>query len=83
MGLFLQDIKSHISSNGHKIISQNIMQGCPLPTMNKQRKWISIGSKSWLQMLCDTPRTKRTDIPNLVCNAMEKTDETKRKKKDD
>jgi hypothetical protein len=83
MGLFLQDKKSHISYNGHKIISQNIMQGCPLPTMSKQRKWISIGSKSWLQMQCDTPRTKRIVRPNLVCNAMEKTYEARWKKKDD
>jgi hypothetical protein len=72
MGLFLQDIKSHISHNGHKIISDKIIKGHPLPTMSEQRNWISIGSKSWLQMQCDTPRIKRMDRPNLVCNAMEK-----------
>jgi hypothetical protein len=81
MGLFFQHIKSHIYCNGHKIISQNIMQGHLLPTMSKQRKWISIGSKSGLQMQCDTPRAKGMDKPNLVCNAMEKTFKARRKKK--
>jgi hypothetical protein len=44
-------------------------------------KLIPIGSKGWLQMQCDTSRTKRWERPNLVRNAMEKTSKNKRKKR--
>jgi len=35
----------HISCNGCKSISHNIMQSHPFPTMNAMKKWISIRSK--------------------------------------
>jgi hypothetical protein len=47
----------------------------------QQRKWIHIGSKSWLQIQCDTLRIKRWKRLNLVHNAMEKTSKGKWKKK--
>jgi ribosomal protein L37AE/L43A len=32
-------------------------------------------------MQCDTPRTKRWEIPNLVCNAVKKTSKDMQKKR--
>jgi hypothetical protein len=38
MGVLSGDMKSRIFHNGCKIILQNIMQGCPFPTMNVMKK---------------------------------------------
>jgi hypothetical protein len=37
-GLFLWNMKSHISHNGHKNISHNIMWTRPLPTVSTMKK---------------------------------------------
>jgi hypothetical protein len=47
----------------------------------QQKIWIHVRSKGWLQMQCNTPRTKGWERPNLMCNKVEKTFKAKREKK--
>ncbi len=44
-------------------------------------RWIFVGSKGWIQMQCDNPRTKGWEKPNLMHNAMKKPFENRWKKR--
>jgi hypothetical protein len=65
-------MKFHISHNGHKSISHNIMQGHPFPTMNAMKKVDPHKIQRLVTHECDTPRIKGWERPNLMRNLVEK-----------
>jgi hypothetical protein len=47
--------------------------------MEQQKTWVSIGSRSWSQMQQNNPKVEGWKTSNLMCNAKDKTYETKQK----
>ncbi len=79
MSLFIWNMKFHFSHTVSEGISNNVM-GCSLfLTMEQQRTWVSIGSRSWSQMQQNNPKVEGWKTSNLMCNAKDKTYETKQK----
>jgi hypothetical protein len=50
------------------------------PSCTQWRRWIPIRFKGWLQIQFDTPKTKKWEKPNLMCNVVEKTYKRRHKK---
>jgi hypothetical protein len=71
---------SHFLQWPQKHLTQHHVKSSFHPPCSQWKNWIPIGSKGWLQMQCDTSRTKGWERPNLVRNAVEKTSKSKQKK---
>jgi hypothetical protein len=66
-------MKSCVSHNGSKRISNHIM-GCNLfPTIGTMKKWVLAKYKDWPQMQWVILRTNEWGKPNLVRKTKEKT----------